>query len=143
MIGVCSPPRSVQCMEPLYSTSGLSISFDTPNEWLYVEWKGSHDAHSAQTGGQQVLRHLQTRPCYKMLNDNTLVTSDWEEGARWVGSEYYTLLAGHGMRYVAWVCPPNWAARRSMEIAMQFVTRPVVILFDDLASAYEWLERQA
>jgi hypothetical protein len=78
-----------------------------------------------------------------MLNDNSQVTSDWEQGARWVGGHYYSLLADQGVRYVAWVSPPNWSARKSMETAMQFVTKPIVVLFDDLASAYAWLDRQA
>jgi hypothetical protein len=142
MISTLPSLRSAQGMKPLYSTPSLSISYDTANEWLYVEWKGHHDAQSAQTGGELVLHYLQVHPCHKMLNDNSQVTSNWEEGARWVGSQYYMLLAGHGMRFVAWVCPPHWSARRSMEIAMQFVTKPVVILFDDVASGYDWLSRQ-
>ena len=142
MIGICSPPRRVRCMELLYSTPSLVISYDSANCWLFVEWKGQHDAQSAQSGGELVLHYLRQRPSHKMLNDNSLVASNWEEGARWVGSHYYTQLAEHGMRFVAWVCPPHWSARKSMEVAMQFVTKPVVILFDDVASAYDWLSRQ-
>lgn len=129
-------------MEPLYDTPTLSISFDPAHHWLYVEWKGQHDASSARTGGELVLQLLHNRPCHKMLNDNSQVTSDWEQGARWVGSEYYTQLARQGVRHVAWVCPPNWSARKSMDTAMQFVSRPMVLLFDDVASAYTWLSRQ-
>jgi hypothetical protein len=129
-------------MEHLYDTPPLSISYDPVREWLYVEWKGMHDATSAITGGERVLSYLDTHPCSKMLNDNSQVTSDWEGGARWVGDQYYTMLADRGIRYVAWVCPPHWSARKSMETAMHFVTKPTVILFDDLATAYAWLQRQ-
>jgi hypothetical protein len=130
-------------MECLYDTSRLTISYDRTKKWLYVEWKGQHDAVSAKTGGERVLHYIQTRTCSKMLNDNSQVTSDWEQGARWVGGHYYLLLAEQGVRYVAWVSPPNWSARKSMETAMQFVTKPIVVLFDDVASAYTWLDRQA
>ncbi|TGE06336.1 STAS/SEC14 domain-containing protein [Hymenobacter fodinae] len=130
-------------MEHLFDTPPLTISYDPTHDWLYVEWKGVHNADSAKTGGERILSYLDARPCHKMLNDNSQVTSDWEEGARWVGGHYYTMLAERGIRYVAWVCPPHWSARRSMETAMQFVTKPIVILFDDLASAYAWLLRQA
>ncbi|GAB3226167.1 hypothetical protein GCM10027346_08210 [Hymenobacter seoulensis] len=129
-------------MEQLYDTPSLSICYDLNNHWLYVEWKGTHDATSAQTGGELILQLLAQRPCRKMLNDNSQVTSDWEGGARWVGGSYYSLLADKGMRYVAWVYPPHWSARKSMDTAMQFVTRPMVVLFDDVASAYTWLSRQ-
>ena len=130
-------------MEQLYDTPPLSIAYDSAHEWLYVEWRGQHTAESARTGGELIVELLRARPCRKMLNDNTQVSSEWEGGARWVGSEYYQQLAGLGMRSVAWVCPPNWSARKSMETAMQFVTRPTVVLFDDLASGYAWLVRQA
>lgn len=129
-------------MELLHDTPALSIYLDPQHQWLYAEWKGDHTADSARHGGELVLHHLRGCDCHKMLNDNTQVTSEWESGARWVGAEYYQQLAHLGMRYVAWVCPPDWGARRSMELAMQFVTRPVVVLFDDLASACTWLERQ-
>ncbi|RPD47871.1 hypothetical protein DNI29_10565 [Hymenobacter sediminis] len=130
-------------MKILYDSPPLSISFDPDHIWLYVEWRGVHDAASAQAGGNLVLSHLHRYPCHKMLNDNSLVTSSWEEGARWVGGEYYQALADEGMQFVAWVCPPNWSARKSMDTAMQFVTRPMVVLFDDVATAYTWLLRQA
>ncbi|RSK48949.1 STAS/SEC14 domain-containing protein [Hymenobacter rigui] len=129
-------------MEHLFDTPSLSISFDPNHQWLYVEWKGAHDAHSARTGGEEVLHYLAQRPCHKMLNDNSQVTSDWEQGARWVGTEYYYRLARQGIRHVAWVCPPYWPARKSMETAMRFVTAPTVLLFDDVAAAYTWLLRQ-
>ncbi|OON66443.1 STAS/SEC14 domain-containing protein [Hymenobacter sp. CRA2] len=129
-------------MHLLYETVPLSISFDHDQQWLYVEWKGNHTAESARRGGELVLRYLRDYACAKMLNDNSQVTSEWEAGARWVGRDYYQQLAGQGIRYVAWICPPNWGARKSMETAMMFVTAPVVVLFDDLASAYAWLARQ-
>ncbi|RTQ46857.1 hypothetical protein EJV47_21030 [Hymenobacter gummosus] len=129
-------------MDVLYDTPPLSIYLDRAHHWLYVEWKGNHTAASARSGGELILQHLRSCACHKMLNDNSQVTSEWEAGARWVGSEYYQQLARLGMRHVAWVCPPDWGARRSMELAMQFVTRPVVVLFDDVASAYSWLARQ-
>ncbi|KAA9327642.1 hypothetical protein F0P96_16835 [Hymenobacter busanensis] len=128
-------------MDVLYDTPQLSISFDPSNDWLYVEWKGNHTAESARTGGELVLQYLRSHPCHKMLNDNSQVTSEWEKGARWVGTEYYQRLAQQQVRHVAWICPPNWGARKSMETAMLFITQPVVVLFDDLASAYFWLKR--
>lgn len=129
-------------MEHLYDTSPLTISYDAANSWLFVEWKGAHDAQSSRAGGELILQYLQQYPCRKMLNDNSQVTSDWELGARWVGSEYYQQLARQGIRHVAWVCPPYWPARKSMETAMRFVTSPTVLLFDDIAAAYTWLLRQ-
>ncbi|TGE14159.1 hypothetical protein [Hymenobacter elongatus] len=126
-------------MEILHDSSSLSIAYDGVNRWLYVEWKGPHNEVSAVTGGDLVLRLLRQWPCEKMLNDNSQVTTDWDKGAAWVGGHYYEQLAQHGVRFVAWVYPPHWQARKSMDKAMLFVTRPMVVTFDDVATAYEWL----
>lgn len=126
-------------MEILYDTPALSIAYDDDNQWLYVEWKGPHNGASAVTGGDVVLGLLRRYPCQKMLNDNSQVTSDWEKGAAWVGGHYYEQLAQLGVRFVAWVYPPHWRARKSMDRAMQFVVRPMVVTFDDVATAYQWL----
>ncbi|GAA3940819.1 hypothetical protein [Hymenobacter algoricola] len=124
-------------------TPGLCIAYDPANQWLYVEWKGEHDEASALRGGYEVLRCLQLRPCAKILNDNSQVTTNWEKAARWVGEYYYDQLAQRGVEYVAWVYPVHWAVRNSMDTAMKFVTRPLVVTFDDLATAYGWLQHVA
>ena len=126
---------------PLLDTPGLTISFDAANHWLYVEWKGEHSATTAQTGGLEVIRCLGQYPCRKLLNDNSQVTSNWERGARWVGEHYYPELARLGVAYVAWVYPAHWAVRKSMDTAMRFVTAPLVVTFDELATAYAWLQQ--
>jgi hypothetical protein len=59
-----------------------------------------------------------------------------------VGTYYYQQLAELGIHYVAWICPPHWPARKSMDAAMQFVSKPMVAVFEDLASGYAWLVRQ-
>jgi hypothetical protein len=77
-----------------------------------------------------------------MLSDNSQVSGNWDKSASWVGGYYYEQLAELGVQSVAWLCPPHWSARKSMETAMQFVGQPVVMLFDDMATAYAWLMRQ-
>lgn len=129
-------------MEALYDSPPLSISYDPTHKWLFVEWRGHHTTASALSGGEQVISCLRQKSCHKMLNDNSLVTNDWEPAARWVGAEFYPRLAELQMRYVAWVCANNWSARRSMEATMLFITEPTVVLFDDVATAYTWLMRQ-
>jgi hypothetical protein len=126
---------------PLVDTPGLSIAYDDANRWLYVEWKGEHSALSAQSGGLEVLRCLRLCPCTKLLNDNSQVTSNWEKAAQWVGEYYYDQLAQRGVQFVAWVYPAHWAVRNSMDSAMKYVTRPLVLTFDDLATAYSWLQQ--
>ncbi|RYU83319.1 STAS/SEC14 domain-containing protein [Hymenobacter persicinus] len=128
-------------LQALLDTAALSVFYDPLNHWLYVEWKGIHTEESAQSGGTQILRCLQQCPCDKVLSDNTQVTSNWEKAAQWVGEYYYEQLAQRGVQYVAWVYPAHWAVRNSMDTAMKFITRPQVVTFDDLASAYSWLQQ--
>jgi len=130
-------------LQLLVDTPALSIAHDSANEWLYVEWKGEHSEATALSGGFEVLRCLRLRPCVKILNDNSQVTSNWEKAAQWVGEYYYDQLAQLGVQYVAWVYPGHWAVRNSMDTAMKYVTRPLVVTFDDLATAYAWLQQLA
>ncbi|GAA4010555.1 hypothetical protein GCM10022408_23600 [Hymenobacter fastidiosus] len=125
-------------LQSLVDAPGLSIAYDPTNQWLYVEWKGEHSEASALSSGYEVIHCLSRQPCSKILNDNSQVTSDWERAAQWVGEYYYNQLAQLGVRYVAWVYPPHWAARTSMDTAMKYIVRPLVVTFDDLATAYAW-----
>jgi hypothetical protein len=58
----------------------------------------------------------------------------------WIGGEYLTTLAAQGVAYFAWVYTAGHHDRTSMEQALRFATEPAIAIFDDVASAYEWLQ---
>ncbi|MBD2767203.1 hypothetical protein IC235_04775 [Hymenobacter sp. BT664] len=47
-----------------------------------------------------------------------------------------------GLQYIAWVLPSNLVARQTAETIAQTIENPYVGTFDDVASAYVWLQQQ-
>jgi hypothetical protein len=119
----------------------LFIGHDAQNQWLYVDGRGEHSQVSSQAAYLLMLETLQARPCTKILNDNSSSTctamplSLW--GAWWLGE-----LRAAGLQYVAWVLPRNLLARQAVETTVHAIDAPRVGTFDDMASAYVWLQQQ-
>ncbi|WP_167856457.1 hypothetical protein [Hymenobacter metallicola] len=47
-----------------------------------------------------------------------------------------------GLHYIAWVFPRDFAARQASEKVLLAIQRPTVGTFEDVASAYVWLQQQ-
>ncbi|AYA37796.1 hypothetical protein D3Y59_12520 [Hymenobacter oligotrophus] len=150
---------------PLYESSEIAIAHDKRNCWLYVQWLGNHNVDSIRNGCLLLLHYLQETKSAKLLNDDTHVTIaaqitdadlDWRPGdtpcegsAVWVGSTFYSMLASAGLQFIAWVNAPSVLNRRTADLALNVSetvqlpeNRPLVVTFDDLASAYEWLQKR-
>ncbi|KUG09963.1 hypothetical protein [Solirubrum puertoriconensis] len=149
----------------LHESPGITISHDKQNCWLYMQWLGNQNAESIREGCLLLLHYLHETKCVKLLNDDTHVTIaaqpsgtalNWqaeevplEGSAAWVGSSFYTMLADAGLQYIAWVNAPSVLNRRTADLALAVSetvqlsdNRPLVATFDDLASAYEWLQKR-
>jgi hypothetical protein len=125
----------------LLDSPGLHVSYDVANSWLYNEWKGMHDAASIKLHVEGVFMGLAQQPCTKILSDHSDLLGYWEGAAPWVGPHYFDRLARQGIRYFAWVYAPGTFDRVAMERSCYHLNRPVVAIFNDLASAYDWLRR--
>ncbi|WP_310397660.1 hypothetical protein [Hymenobacter sp.] len=119
----------------------LYIGHDMQNQWLYADWKGEYDQEASRAACALLLTSLRVWPCQKILNDNSGVTrttaqlTDW--GVRWLDE-----LRAAGLQYIAWVLPRNPLARRCNEEKVHAIDYPRVGTFDDVASAYAWLQQQ-
>lgn len=128
-------------LQSLVDLPELFIGHDAQNEWLYVDWRGEHDNESSRAACLLMLDSLRACPCRKILNDNsnvdhtTVQLSSW--GVWWIGE-----MRAAGLDYIAWVLPRDLISRHATEAAMVAIERPRVSTFDDLASAYVWLQRQ-
>ena len=123
----------------LVVTPALLVSYDTTNQWLYNQWLGLHDKESVRLSAEAIFCCLATHPCTKMLSDHSLLQGDWKPAIASVVQQNFERLAGGGVIYVAWVCSLEYADRVAMEQLVRQLSRPVVNLFDDVASACEWL----
>ena len=123
----------------LYDSPGLRVSLDEANGWLYNQWLGVHNEESIKEAAAAIWACLHAHPCAKVLSDHSGLISDWQGVAPWIGQDYLDHLAAQGVRYFAWVYSQHYHDRTAMEQALYLSKRPMVAIFDDVASAYEWL----
>ena len=128
-------------LPPLIDTPEIFIGYDAENDWLYVDWKGEHDLVSSRAACGLMLETLRAHPCPKILNDNSSITqttiklTDWSRG--WLEE-----MRVAGLQCLAWVLPRRAESLRDAESFVQVIDRPLVVTFDDLATAYVWLQQQ-
>ncbi|GGG44824.1 hypothetical protein [Hymenobacter glacieicola] len=128
-------------IDSIVDTPGLAIGADLDNQWLYVDWRGQHDQESSQAACMLMLEALRSRPYHKILNDNSSITRTTVQLSSW-GAWWLEEMMRAGLHYIAWVFPRDFAARQASEAILQVIERPVVGTFDDVASAYLWLQQQ-
>ena len=120
---------------------GLRVSYDPVNTWLYNQWLGEHTEASVKVCAEAVCACLRAQPCAKILSDHSQLRGDWQAAAAWVGQENFAHLAAQGIAYFAWVYSPSYTDRVAMERTLLYTKAPLVAIFDDLAEAYDWLQR--
>jgi hypothetical protein len=125
----------------LLDCPGLRVSSDEDNEWLYLEWRGVHDAASVQQHTDLICACHRACPYPKILSDHFALEGSWQHSVPWIGGPYLTCLAAQGVTYFAWVYSDGYQDRASMEQALFYATTPAIALFADLASACQWLQR--
>ncbi|MCC3154359.1 hypothetical protein Q3A66_11435 [Hymenobacter sp. BT770] len=119
----------------------LFIGYDADNQWLYVDWKGEHDQESSQAACLLMLESLRAWPCHKILNDNSGITRTTMQLTLW-GAWWLDEMRTAGLQYIAWVLPRSLLARQAVETVVHAIDTPRVGTFDDVASAYVWLQQQ-
>ena len=128
-------------LRTIIDTPGISIGYDDDNQWLYVDWKGEHDPDSSWAACGLMLEAMQGFPSAKILNDNSNITrTTMQLSAR--SLEWLARMHAAGLRYLAWVMPRELHSRRTTEGVVLDIEVPTVCTFDDVASAYLWLQRQ-
>lgn len=128
-------------LRTIVDTPGISIGYDDENQWLYVDWKGAHDPDSSWAACGLMLETMQVYSAGKILNDNSNIThTTMQLSAR--SLEWLAKMHAAGLRYLAWVMPRELVSRRTTEGVVLEIEKPIVCTFDDVASAYVWLQRQ-
>ncbi|MBC8083931.1 MAG: hypothetical protein H7Z21_12030 [Hymenobacter sp.] len=128
-------------LQSIIATEGVSISYDFSNQWIYVDWQGEHNQDTTQAACLLMLEALRAWPCHKILNDNSGITRTSVELSLW-GAWWLEAMVRAGLQHVAWVFPYNFTARQTTELTLQAIQWPIIGTFDDVASAYVWLQQQ-
>jgi hypothetical protein len=128
-------------LEPLANQAGIAIFYDHTNDWLFADWYGEHNRETSQAACLLLLEQLRLHSTTRILNDNTrIVRTSIELGewsAWWLGE-----MRAAGLAALAWVYPQNFAARKATDAILLRISQPLIATFDELASAYFWLQAQ-
>lgn len=128
-------------LEVLVDSPEITIGYDANTRWLYVDWKGEHNQETTHAACLLMLQCLRTRPCAKILNDNSNITRTSMKLSQW-GALWLDDMREAGLEYIAWVLPSSLLARQTVESTVHYIEAPQVGTFDDVASAYVWLQQQ-
>lgn len=134
-------PESCMQLEAIVDSPTLFIGHDYENQWLYVDWKGEHDQESSQAACGLMLECLRACPSSKILNDNSGITRTTMQLTSW-GAWWLEEMQAAGLQCIAWVLPRSLLARQAVEATVHAIETPRVGTFDDVASAYVWLQQQ-
>jgi hypothetical protein len=128
-------------LEALIDVPELFIGYDADNQWLYADWKGEYNQETARASCMVMLDTLRRWPSTKMLHDNSNVTLAAMKFTSW-GEWWLSELEAAGLCFMAWVLPGSLLARQGAEVTLRAIESPRVGTFDDLASAFSWLQQQ-
>lgn len=126
-------------LQLLATTTTLSVFHDAENDWLYLDWHGDLTLKSVQEGCTAVAQCFLRKNYVRVLNDNSSVTSLAPEVASWLATECLPRLKLSTIEYLAWTHSPNIDTQSWTHTALYQVEGPVVVMFDDVESAYAWL----
>jgi hypothetical protein len=126
----------------LFERPYLILTYDAANGWLHAQWRGRLTLDTIREGSEEVLRLVRANRYQRLLNDNTLVTLlDLTEEEQ-MSYQIMHLLFEAGLHYLAWIYAPVDQGRSYAEKSVAVAGWPLILTFEEFASAAEWL-RQA
>lgn len=128
-------------LQPLVDSPAVFIAHDMVTQCLYADWRGDYNQELSRSTCRMLLAVQRQRPCPKLLNDYSSMTRTTVELTLW-GQQWLADMQAAGLRCIAWVLPTDPLARQVTEHIVQGIHQPQVVTFQDVASAYAWLQQQ-
>ena len=125
----------------LCSTSHVTVSFDSWNNWLFVEWKGNLTLSDVQYSCLEVAQCFVKHSYPRVLNSDAQVTSLPWEVAPWLAKHYFPGLELAGIEQLAWVHAPSLRGRSLAEQVLRQLPNLNIGLFADVEDATNWLQQ--
>jgi hypothetical protein len=126
---------------PLLDTLPFSVTYDSANQWLYVQWRDKQDAISSLASFSLLRRFIATTRVPKLLCDSSQALDGWDGIGDWVSKQYLPSLAELGVCSIAWVTAHDWVTKDHILQSMRETRVPSVVTYEDLAEAYNWLQK--
>jgi hypothetical protein len=86
---------------------------DQKNGWVYINWIGDISLDDVKRGSEAFLDLLSISKSQKLLNDNSLLTSNFLEINEWIEEHIIPKAVALGLKYSAHVLSPKFIARFS------------------------------
>lgn len=128
-------------LQLLRTAPGLSVYYDTCNDWLFIDWEGELTLRTVQLASLALAQCVLERPYARVLNSNLLATSSSWDMAPWLACEVLPYLRLAGIDHLAWVRPPALRGQYMVNALLSRLPGLAVALFDDLDQAVTWLTR--
>lgn len=127
-------------LQLLCDTPPVAVYYDCFNDWLFVDWHGELSLAQVQLGCLAIARCFLERTYQRVLNNNCDVTGMSSEAPAWLAEHFLPHLELAGIEYLAWICAPSPLLKHLTSQAVRQLRAPVVVIFDDVADAYSWLQ---
>jgi PAS domain S-box-containing protein len=130
--------------DTFYQDEYITVTYNESEQRLDADWTGFQNMDSVKHGCMIMLKMLDKRACYKIVNDNSHVLGTWSEASEWVGETFFKRLEETGIQYLAWVFSPSvfsqLSAKKSIDVYVGEVTTQ---FFTEVALAEAWINDQA
>lgn len=124
----------------LHSSSQLHAYYDSWNNWLFLDWRGSLTLAGVQQDCLALLRCCCPYPCQRVLNSNLQVQEMHASILPWVKQDFVPYLEQLGVDQVAWVRAALPLGQQLVQQALAQPTNVYLDAFDELEAAVEWLQ---
>ncbi len=125
----------------LHYAPSVFVYYDTLNDWLFTDWHGDLSLSQVQEGCLATAECFLKYPTTRILISNCEVSSISPEVPAWLAKQYLPNLRLAGVQHIAWVYGPAPLFQRYAEEALRPVEGVAISLFNNLADAYDWLQR--
>jgi hypothetical protein len=124
-----------------FPTGGAcTLSLERNDGWLRATWSGYVTTADAMSGALNYLAQVEPFHSYCLLNDNTSLRGPWFDSVEWLDRVWLPQAAQLGLRYIAHVVQ---ADTHNDILTLTYPTHVAgsleLQLFDDVASAQQWL----
>ncbi|MFT6827086.1 MAG: hypothetical protein ACI9Z3_001725 [Roseivirga sp.] len=112
---------------------------DQKNGWIYINWIGDISLDDVKRGSEAFLDLLSISKSQKLLNDNSLLTSNFLEINEWIEENIIPNAVAQGLKYFAHVLSPKFITRFS-GVDLGLRVKPIEFqAFKNRDKAEKWL----
>ncbi|UYZ62944.1 hypothetical protein [Hymenobacter weizhouensis] len=123
--------------------SSCELTYNEADNWIRATWIGYVDPREAYQGATTFLEVQEDWQCPYLLNDNSRLRGPWFDSVEWLTTVWAPHAQRFGLRFIAHVAQPQdlLAQAAALSDGQPFGPDLQVQMFDDLASAEEWLRQ--